>query len=413
MGRDPRAPARGVIVAVALAVASCGPGSRPETVAPPEPPPDAGAAAGDEEPAGPSIDDERIAAIEHAINATQAVRKECWAFAAASSLSLAGKVVLRLTFRDPAEKADVEIASDDTGSGRLIGCLTLVFSSMEWPPGLFEPGMAIELPFAFVSPGVQYTIDARSVDVHQTDQWHARVALDDENTGNDAVSLTLLRVKAGTRLPQRRHDSAMILYVWSGWGLLYDLAGQRKLTKGSAVYVPAGTAWGLRADGGDYGEMALVQVFAPGGPEDVYQSGIARGTTVLSDKEKRHPKRPIARPVVTALARSKTYEIAGGKGKVTFLFDHEISGDTAAYLGILEAQPGARVPLHSHVRSTEALLIIEGGGTMTVAGDTYDVSGWTAIQIPPTTEHSFTAGSEGVKALQIYAPSGPEQRFKE
>jgi hypothetical protein len=33
------------------------------------------------------------------------------------------------------------------------------------------------------------------------------------------------------------------------------------------------------------------------------------------------------------------------------------------------------------------------------------------VQIPPNTPHAFTA-SAAVRAVQVYTPAGPEQRFK-
>jgi quercetin dioxygenase-like cupin family protein len=33
------------------------------------------------------------------------------------------------------------------------------------------------------------------------------------------------------------------------------------------------------------------------------------------------------------------------------------------------------------------------------------------IQIPPNTKHAFAA-TAAVRALQVYTPAGPEQRFK-
>jgi len=48
---------------------------------------------------------------------------------------------------------------------------------------------------------------------------------------------------------------------------------------------------------------------------------------------------------------------------------------------------------------------------MTIAGTEVAVTPTSVIQIPPNTKHSFAA-KEAVRALQIYTPAGPEQRFK-
>jgi len=71
----------------------------------------------------------------------------------------------------------------------------------------------------------------------------------------------------------------------------------------------------------------------------------------------------------------------------------------------------AAVPEHVHPNESELLYILEGSGTMTVAGTQLAVTPTSVVQIPPHTKHSFTAAAD-VRAVQIYTPAGPEQRFK-
>ena len=54
--------------------------------------------------------------------------------------------------------------------------------------------------------------------------------------------------------------------------------------------------------------------------------------------------------------------------------------------------------------------VLEGTGTMTSRPDVA-VTPTSVIQIPPNTKHAFTASAD-VRAVQIYTPAGPEQRFK-
>jgi quercetin dioxygenase-like cupin family protein len=48
---------------------------------------------------------------------------------------------------------------------------------------------------------------------------------------------------------------------------------------------------------------------------------------------------------------------------------------------------------------------------MTVAGTQIAVTPTSVIQIPPNTKHAVTA-TEEIRAVQLYTPPGPEQRFK-
>ena len=78
---------------------------------------------------------------------------------------------------------------------------------------------------------------------------------------------------------------------------------------------------------------------------------------------------------------------------------------------ILELPAGANVAEHVHGSETEILYVLEGSGTMTIAGQGVAVTEASVIQIPPNTKHAFTAAAN-VRALQLYTPAGPEQRFK-
>ena len=77
----------------------------------------------------------------------------------------------------------------------------------------------------------------------------------------------------------------------------------------------------------------------------------------------------------------------------------------------MQMPAGMKVPEHVHANETEMLYILEGAGTMTIAGQDIAVTPTSVIQIPPNTKHAFAA-SAAVKAVQVYTPGGPEQRFK-
>ncbi|HLL21007.1 MAG TPA: cupin domain-containing protein, partial [Kofleriaceae bacterium] len=105
-------------------------------------------------------------------------------------------------------------------------------------------------------------------------------------------------------------------------------------------------------------------------------------------------------------AKAKAY------GKVTIFAEPTTTKQTAISASLLEVAAGASVPEHVHTQETEALYMLAGAGTMTVAGTKLAVTASTVIQIPPNTKHSFTASGD-VRAVQFYTPAGPEQRFKQ
>jgi quercetin dioxygenase-like cupin family protein len=98
-------------------------------------------------------------------------------------------------------------------------------------------------------------------------------------------------------------------------------------------------------------------------------------------------------------------------GGVTIIAEPATSKSPLIAGGIIELPSGASVPEHVHAKETELLYVLSGSGTMTVGGVKVAVTPTTVVQIPPNTKHAFTA-TAGVRAVQFYAPAGPEQRFK-
>jgi quercetin dioxygenase-like cupin family protein len=115
--------------------------------------------------------------------------------------------------------------------------------------------------------------------------------------------------------------------------------------------------------------------------------------------------------VVAAAKKAAAHKILDGMGTARIVLDADVGGDGSAAVTLLSIRKKAKVPEHVHQRETELLWIVKGRGTITIDGKTYDVKPDTAIHIPPDTKHSFDA-AEDVEAVQIYAPGGPEQRFK-
>jgi quercetin dioxygenase-like cupin family protein len=71
------------------------------------------------------------------------------------------------------------------------------------------------------------------------------------------------------------------------------------------------------------------------------------------------------------------------------------------------------IPPHTHDGSSEYLYLLEGSGVMTIGADRREVAAGDAIQIPPGTLHGMVVAAGGpIKAIQLYTPAGPEQRFR-
>ena len=102
---------------------------------------------------------------------------------------------------------------------------------------------------------------------------------------------------------------------------------------------------------------------------------------------------------------------ADGKLRVHILLDAQ-SGATFGSFAILEGDADLAVPAHVHEGSAEVLLIEGGDGTLVVGDERMSVSPGQVIYIPANTLHGYEPGTLPLRAYQVYAPPGPEQRFR-
>jgi len=414
---------RALVTAAGLAgvavLAACGSSTAPTPAPPSAPAPVAseGPSAPAEASAPADVSDEReaqqIEAITRAVNDRAGQIQACYKRATAQRLDVDGRVILELTLGEQGRVASVRPETDEPGSAQLASCLVGLYEAHQFPP-IFDPGDTILLPLSFVAAFEQYTVARAHVHPNEAVPGIvATVMLDGDSTGNEAASMTHLDLAPGTDVPLHTHTSAELLYFGAGGGRVWGVRGAKRgedVAADTAVYVAPGVPHALRV--GDQGARVL-QLYAPGGPEQRFEGREAPGNAAVSEAERRKlaRKRGVGQPLVAALKDAPVYPIAGGKASVAFLFDPRTTGDGGAYLGAMTIQSGTRVPEHTHDRSTELLYVLEGTGSMTVGDQSYDVGPAMAIQVPAFRRHSFTASSD-VRILQYYAPAGPENRFR-
>lgn len=383
-------------LAAALAVAAACHEARPSGPQPPaaiDAGPDAddlglGSAGGDPDEAP---QEERIAAVEHAMNELAPVANQCWAVAASDDFKLAGTIRALVTIGHGG--ARVELTEDQPGDALLAECLTRVLEAYPWAAPL--DGQTIELPFRFTAPAMQNLIDRRMVAHHAQAGLDVAVLLDEKNSGNPAVGLLDVRAEAGRGVGPRRPDRDE-LWVLTAPATVVIGKARTPLVAGDVVAVPRGASLELVATAG--APIAATVALVPGGA-----LGVARAGALPELLPSQVPARPPVARVVAA-ASAKRYPRTGGA--TTLLIEQG-----PASLGILEADAGAVVPPHVHAKETEVLYLLAGGGTMTIGGVAIAVEPTAVIQIPAGVEHSFTA-TAATRALQLYSPPGPEQRFK-
>lgn len=80
-----------------------------------------------------------------------------------------------------------------------------------------------------------------------------------------------------------------------------------------------------------------------------------------------------------------------------------------AFLGLLEMEPGAKVPIHKDP-TEEYIHVLKGSGKIQIDGTSHEITAGTTIYMPANAEVSFENGGEKTVALQVFA--GPEPSLK-
>lgn len=207
----------------------------------------------------------------------------------------------------------------------------------------------------------------------------------------------------GSALSLPRHHALELLAL--------TLEGKATATgdDGGSVTVEAWSA--LRAPG-----LGLTLKAGDSGAKLVLAVAVKSGT--LAAELERLEKRPYevrwkkrSTPMVgQSLTTAKDLSWAGGAFHVRIAF----GGAEPALPGSLEllrTGPDAAIAEHDHP-TWEHLAILSGAGKMTLSGKEYAVTPGAVFDIPTGEKHAFTpAGSQNLFAVQMYTPSGPEQRF--
>ena len=379
------------IAAAAAAIAACAypaePGP-PRTAAP--------AAVAAQPPRAPQAsEDERLAAIQKAMNELDEAAQQCWAAAATERFDIAGELALQIDIA--AGTSQVAVVRDTVHHAALVGCVQRLLARYRWAPPLY--GQAIQLPFRFLAPDGQNTIDRALVAWNGQAKVSVAVLVDEANTGNAAASMFELAIAAGATTGLRVTERAELWYFLAAGRVSWsDRPAARRgydVAAGDMLYVPKGCAREVASAAGD---LHVVIVAVPGGREGAARAGALPTREVTGGAT---GPTPVLLPAAAA----------HGFGPATIYADATTIHDTALAASILALPAGGTVPAHVHARESELLYVLAGGGAMTVAGVELAVAPSSVVQIPPNTQHAFTATSD-VRAVQIYVPGGPEQRFK-
>ena len=100
--------------------------------------------------------------------------------------------------------------------------------------------------------------------------------------------------------------------------------------------------------------------------------------------------------------------VPSGKAKVRMM---SMPG-AQAFVGILEMDAGASVPVHRDA-DDEFVYVLEGGGALFLNGERFDIKTGDLVTMPGNAEVHFEASTEGpTRVLQVFAPADSAKKYE-
>ena len=269
------------------------------------------------------------------------------------------------------------------------------------------PAPATALPPA--SPGDRYVrlVSDLAVEVGEDESLQARMLVGPGGLSSDRVAVAWFQVAEDHVFGAAHPCFDLHGVVLSGEADLLDPRGATRVAAGDALFVPRRYPFVLIANGGP---VELLQVFASTQGVRACDDSVRQAEQMLPPEDR---EGLVATQHFLRGTDAPWIPIGGGKGRVQMLVDREVQGATLAYMGRFAGEPGLSLPTHAHDDSEEVLLVRSGRGTLTIDGERIGVRGGMVVHIPPRTEHSLVVdGDEPLRAVQVYAGPGPEERFR-
>ena len=352
----------------------------------------------------------------------------CFEKALADTLDVAGKIELAVDVGDGGRVTKAAPASDGVKSPVLLACLCETAAT--WTLAGIDPGSTVIVPLAFEGQAAQFSIKVKDAPDRgpaappgkkggapaAAPPFSVKLLVDEATMRAQKAALTQLTIGPAARIAMHKHPGAEVLYVLKGHARILGPAGvaPEKLDEGMAILIPGGMPHAIE-NMNRTSSAVMLDVFAPPGPERVYRdpkdaAGRAAFEVIRGAPP---PAAAGAKFTVGNAAGAASLSVVAGKGKVKPLIEPAKTGNRALYVGILEADPGAEVPRNSHPGSAEILYVMSGGGAVTVGSEKLAFGAEEALHIPDGQPHAakFT-GPEKTVMLQVFAPAGPEERYR-
>jgi quercetin dioxygenase-like cupin family protein len=300
---------------------------------------------------------------------------------AAANGVVKGEMLVRVMVGADQHPSKADVLKDQTALPSLAPCLQARMQKWDLTSLQAATGDQVVFPLVFKPEPLQKGQKRVLVPMSaQESQGPQRFLIDDESVGEAPLaSLSMLTLPATVSTPaksRKDEEEELVLYVLDGGFKV----GAETLNAGDVLWLGAHTDRPAIAPANKKPLKIL----------EIRGHGEGTGQKVLHADD------------------AKSYKIERGKATAKLLLDG--SGAKLA-VDVIEADAGTTIPSHRHQTQDEELYFIDGRTTTTVGKTTYETAPGDAMRIPANQAHTMKV-TEPLTAIQIYAPGGPEQRFK-
>jgi len=246
--------------------------------------------------------------------------------------------------------------------------------------------------------------------------FSVKVLVDEATMRARQASLSLLTVAPANRIAMHKHPGAELLYVKKGRARILGPSGvtPELLNEGSAIFIPEQMPHVIE-NMVRSAPVEILQIFVPPGPERVYRDATdEKGRAAFEViRDPRQAKVPAgAKFAVASVDKAPVHALAGGQIKARVLLDGAAT-DSKVAVSLVEFAPGTKIPRHSHEGAAEIIYVFDGAGEVEIGSEKIAFGPEQVIHIPEDQPHAvrFKSG-EKATAFQIFAPAGPEQKYK-
>jgi quercetin dioxygenase-like cupin family protein len=310
----------------------------------------------------------------------------CFRRALAEDRNRGGTLFVKVTLGAGDAVRAAGVAKDGLGHKEVAGCI------LGWVRGWTlrgaagagaGPGSEITIPLTFRPAPRQFAVRLEDAPlVRVSPALEQRRVLSPRNAGAGKAMLTWLRLRGRCQLPAVQADDR-VLYVLRGKGRARRPGRRLPLRAGSTLWAPGGAEVELD------GELEALLVAAP-------------AASAAPLKERRRRERPVLR-------RPPRLARVGPRGQVRVW---PLLSRRRIYVGVVRGAAGYVLATHRHAAGAELVYVLEGSAEVTVEGSGKQAVGpGHALYLPAGVEHGLRV-VKPLRALQVYAPAGPERRYK-